>query len=227
MKSRDPFKLAVAGIALLMAATPALAVEGLYAGLQGGVSLPTKTNVEVSANGTTASGDVKIKDGPIGGLVVGYGFANGLQPELELSYLRNKPKDGGGDLRAAAAVGSLYYNFSQHGYYFYLGGGAGVANLRYHADGGGSDNTYQPLYQAGTGVGLAVSRNLLVGVDYRYRGTFDRAKFSFDNQGTPTDARFNVSGSLVTIGLRWSFGGFASSSVAPGYREPVSIVPVQ
>ncbi|GAC1633401.1 MAG: hypothetical protein NVS9B10_28700 [Nevskia sp.] len=227
MKPRDPLKPAAAAIATMLLASPAYAAEGLYVGLQGGVGLPSATRISTTANGTTTSSDAKFKDGPLGGLVLGYGFANGLQPELEASYQRNEPKGRGGDIRAGTATGNLYYNFSQHGYYFYVGGGGGATYVRLHASGGGGDSSYKPVYQAGTGFGLTAARNLLVGIDYRYRGSFERAKFSYVSQGVATETRFNYRGSAVTIGLRWAFGEVAATGSAPGYREPVSIVPLQ
>lgn len=203
--------------------------QGTYIGLVGGVGLLNDTAATVSSGGVATTGTLEFSDGPIGGIVTGYTFANGLRPELEVTYRRNRFDGGGGNVRTASGVASLYYNFSNKGYYFYVGGGGGYANLRAYLDEAGGDTANKAVYSAGTGLGFAATRNLQVGVDYRFTGTFDRPVFTYDVGGAPVDAAFRYRGSVVTIGLRYSFGAIFGGGEGSGVRagdEDVRVVPV-
>ncbi|MDP3294161.1 MAG: outer membrane beta-barrel protein [Nevskia sp.] len=198
-------------LAILALACPVVADEGPYLGLQGGLSKIDSTD---------------IKNGPAGGVVAGYTFANGLRPEVEVSYRRNA-FEGDGDVRAGQAVASLYYNFSRNGYYFYLGGGGGYAQLSAAIGGIGKDKDGTPVYTAGTGIGLAATRQLMVGIDYRYVGTFDDSTFSYTVNDVPLSVDYKYRGSFVSLALRYSFGSARADSF-PVSRpaESVRVVPV-
>lgn len=226
-KSIKPRAIGAAlSVAILALAGPVAADEGLYLGLQGGLSKLYNTDITATADGETASGPISFKNGAAGGVVAGYTFANGLRPELEVSYRRNAV-DGDGDLRAGQAVASLYYNFSRNGYYFYLGGGGGYAKLSAAIDGAGKDKDGTPVYSVGTGFGLAATRQLMVGFDFRHVGTFEDSKFSYSVDGVPLDASFKYRGAFVGLALRYSFGSARADSF-PVSRpvEPVRVVPV-
>lgn len=216
---------AAAVIALLLAA-PAQADQGFYLGAMGGVSLLRDATATVTVDPDTATGPISFGKGPAGGVLAGYSFANGLRPELEFTYRRDRI-DGDGEVRNAQAIGSLYYSFSRNGYYFYLGGGGGYAKLRASLDNFGKDSDGTPVYSGGTGVGVAVTSQLMAGIDYRYAGAFDSSHFSSSVNGTPASVSFRYRGSFVGLALRYSFGSAMADSF-PVYTpyERVRVVPL-
>lgn len=197
---------AIAGIS--MVSTPALAItpDGFYAGAGAGIGRPL------------AVGDDKLGFVPM--LSGGYALANGLRPEVELSYRPNN-KSGTSE-RAAGLMGNLWYDFWQDDYYFYAGGGAGGVRLKVSADGFSGSDT-QAAWQAGLGFGHTVTRQLILGVSYRHLATFDRPKYTISGQSVE-GAHYITSAAMIE--LRYVFGGRASAP-ASSPDAPVRVVPVE
>lgn len=221
-----PIRCAAAALALL--ALSARADQGFYLGGIGGVTLDPDTRITVSdAFGNVDSAKAEFDEGPSGSIVAGYTFASGLRAELEGGYRRSEFSAGGGSTAASQAIASAYYNFSRRGYYFYLGGGGGYANLRLDVDGAKRDDDGTPVYSIGTGFGLPVGKQLMVGVDYRYVGAFDRTNYSYTIDGDAIDASLKYRSHFIGLGLRYSFGSaLADSHPVRQPSEPVSVVPV-
>ena len=134
----------------LLAAMPSQADQGFYLGGIGGVTLdPDATVSFIDEDGGTATDRVSFTEGPAGSFVAGYTFASGLRPELELGYRRSDIDDSEARVETAQATGSLYYNFSRNGYFFYLGGGGGYAKVRLDAGAIGKDDDGSPVYSLG------------------------------------------------------------------------------
>ena len=195
------------GAALICA--PAFAqdepVTGLYVGSAVGAGRPL------------AIGDNK--SGILPTLSAGYAFANGLRPELEISYRYNS-KNGGAE-HATSAMGNLWYDVWQDGYYFYAGGGFGGTRLSASGNGVNGSDTL-PAWQAGLGFGHSITQNLALGVDYRHLAALGKPRY--DIQGQSFDGLHYMT-NAVLIELRYSFGGGWGSPVSVP-EAPVRVVPV-
>lgn len=218
----------LAAAALL--AAPADADQGFYLGAIGGVTLDPDRSIRFTdADGASELQRVNTKVGAAGSAVAGYTFASGLRPELELGYRRTKFDGADGNTAASQAIGSLYYNFSRNGYFFYLGGGGGYANVRLDVGSGlDKDDDGTAVYSLGAGFGLPVGRQLMVGIDYRYVGAFDRSQYQYLVEGAPLDASFRYRSDTVGLSLRYSFGSALADNhpAVRAPREPVQVVPV-
>lgn len=171
----------------------------------------------VGAGRPAAIGDDK--SGILPTLSAGYAFANGLRPELEISYRYNS-KSGGAE-HAASAIGNVWWDVWQDGYYFYAGGGFGATHLSASSNGVNGSDTL-PAWQAGLGFGHSITGNLALGVDYRHLATVDKPRYNF--QGQSFDGPHYMS-NAVLLELRYSFGG-SWSSPASTSEAPVRVVPV-
>lgn len=221
-----PIRCAAAATALL--ALSAHADQGFYIGGMGGATLTPDTRVRVSDNvGNSIESTGFVEPGPAGSIVAGYTFASGVRTELDLGYRRAEFENAGGDYSTSQAIGNVFYNFSRRGYFFYIGGGAGYANVRVDLTDLGKDDDGIAVYSAGTGFGLPVGRNVMVGVDYRYVAGFERNRYSFTVADTPLTGSFRYRSHFVGLGLRYSFGSArADSHPVRQPAEPVSVVPV-
>jgi len=211
-------------------ALPAQADQGYYLGAIGGVTLDPDVRIRLTDdNANTVDTTVQHKAGAAGSIVGGYTFANGLRPELELGYRRTDFDGADGRKSASQVIGSLYYNFSRNGYFFYLGGGAGYANVRLDiSDNLPEDDDGTPVYSLGTGFGVPAGRQLMIGVDYRYVRAFDRTEYQYVADGGPLDASFRYQSHVVGLSLRYSFGSALADNhpAVRAPREPVQVVPV-
>lgn len=214
------------GAALL--AVPAQADQGFYVGAIGGVTLDPDASVRfVDEDGNTESDRVSFKASPAGSVVAGYTFASGLRPELELGYRTADIEGSSAETTASQAIGSIYYNFSRNGYFFYLGGGGGYANVRLDTNVVGKDDDGSAVYSIGTGFGLPVGKQFMVGVDYRYVGAFDRTQYNYDVEGIALAGSFKYRSHFVGLSLRYSFGSaLADSHPVQRLTEPTQVVPV-
>ncbi|MDE0853963.1 MAG: outer membrane beta-barrel protein [Nevskia sp.] len=204
--SSNVLALSIFGIAV--AGAPAFAGDemGLYVGGGVGVGRPL------------AVGDNKLGVLPM--LSVGYTLANGLRPEAEFSYRYNS-KNGFAE-HAASAMGNLWYDFWQDGYYFYAGGGFGATDL--HANSGGvSGSDTLPAWQVGFGFGNALTRHLTLGLDFRHLATLDKPKFTIQGQSVESP-HYMTNAALIE--LRYSFGGRLPDPVF-GSETPVQVVPIR
>jgi len=216
----------LATAALLSA--PAQADQGFYLGAIGGVTLDPDTSVRFAdEDGATVTDTATFDPGPAGSFVAGYTFASGLRPELELGYRQSEVEGSDAKTSASQAIGSLYYNFSRNGYFFYLGGGGGYANVRLDAGALGKDDDGTAVYSVGSGFGLPVGKQFMVGVDYRYVGAFDRTNYNYDVEGVPLSGSFKYRSHFVGLSLRYSFGSaLADSHPVRRPAEPTRVVPV-
>lgn len=197
---------AIAGISMVSAPVLALTPDGVYVGAGAGVGRPL------------AVGDNKL--GFVSMLSGGYAMANGLRPELELSYRPNNKY--GASERAAGLMGNLWYDFWQDDYYFYAGGGAGGVRIKVSVDGFSGSDT-EAAWQAGFGFGHTVTRQLILGVDYRHLGSFNRPRYNIAGQSLE-GAHYMTNAAMIE--LRYVFGGHAAAP-ASSATAPVQVVPLQ
>ncbi|WP_293374589.1 outer membrane beta-barrel protein [Nevskia sp.] len=207
---------------------PAQADQGFYLGAIGGVTLDPDANVRFAdGEGGTATDRAEFETGPAGSFVAGYTFASGLRPELELGYRRAEVSDSDARTETAQGTASLYYNFSRNGYFFYLGGGGGYAQVRLDAGLFGEDDDGTPVYSVGTGFGIPVGKRLMLGVDYRYVGAFDRTNYNYAVEDLTLAGSFKYQSHFVGLSLRVSFGSaLADSHPVQRPVQPVKVVPV-
>lgn len=218
---------ALLAILAFAASLSAQADQGFYLGAIAGASLGPDPRITASdAAGNTATDTVALDVGPAGSVVAGYTFGNGLRAELEGGYRRADVSGGGGDTRTSQVLASAYYNVSRNGYFFYLGGGGGYANVRLGLDGIGRDDDGMPVWTLGSGFGLPVGRQWMVGIDYRYVAAFERGHYGYVVNDEPVAASFRYRSHFVGLGLRYSFGSaLADSHPVRRPSEPVSVVP--
>ncbi len=147
--------------------------------------------------------------GPVGVAGAGWAFGNGLRAELEFGYRHSDAKNitlpGGATAATSTNVSTMSYMVN--GLYDFstgtpwsphLGAGVGVANVRVNNIGHATPFAFQAI----AGIDYAISKNLRVGLDYRFLGT-DALNF---NQGLPLTSRSNYYDHAVLLALRWSFG---------------------
>ncbi|HEX8938196.1 MAG TPA: P44/Msp2 family outer membrane protein [Sphingomicrobium sp.] len=218
----------IVATAVAAIATPALAADGPYVGVEGGVSLPNSTNYDVTlTNGTTGTSTtysdgyhVRYKTGYDADLLAGYKLGL-FRLEAEGGYQRAKVKSLDvssaliTDVGTAAGTTATAANFP-------VGSHIGVTKLMANAlvdsdfggglggyAGGGvgrawarysgaKDNAW--AYQGVAGLRYALSPNVDAGVKYEY---FRTGKLNFDNA-------FAVNGTNFTT---VSKGHFASNNI--------------
>jgi OmpA-OmpF porin, OOP family len=204
--NRNALTFAAAAAAATLAA-PALAA-GPYAGLQAGGNYPRDQDL---GNG---QGMLGFEEGTIGALGFGYGFANGLRPELELTIRDNDTRNPGaapgeGSGNADAYMANLWYDVPALSFAPrlrpYIGAGAGRAKLDYTGvvDAAGTAHSSDAdlfAYQAGAGLGYEVTRNLTLSLGYRYLQT-ERERLTAGGEVS----RYRSDAAL--LGLRYAFGG--------------------
>jgi outer membrane protein OmpA-like peptidoglycan-associated protein len=216
--------LVAAAIAATFAA-PA-AAEGPYAGFAGGGNFPRDQDL---GNG---QGMVGFEEGPLGVFGVGYGFASGLRPELELG-LRDNDTDSPGESsgEVESMMGNLWVDFPAPGFAPrlrpFVGAGAGTAEVDFNGivddfgvrHGGRESVT---AYQAGAGVGYDVRPNLALSLSYRYLQTEpERFTAGGDASRYRSDA--------VLLGLHFGFGSrerpmpVAAAEPAPAPEPQVEV----
>ncbi|MDR3417976.1 MAG: porin family protein [Nevskia sp.] len=218
---RDQHCRLAAGFAAAVLSLPAFADEstGFYLSSLAGASRPGGQNATVNVNNVgSASGNLQLGTGFVFAQTGGYAFANGLRPELEISNRHNSGNTVGEN--GLTVMGNLWYQIDQNGYFFYVGGGFGDAELHASTQGNSaSDNG--PAWQLGTGFGFAVTPHWAVSVDYRHLETLDRSTFNFQGGNLQTGYSSNAG----MIGLRYYFGGkLADAAIMP--VDPVKVVPL-
>lgn len=208
-----------------------------------GYEPPLIIGITPPADGETIS-RVGFDTGYIGGLTAGYAFG-ALRPELELAYRSNEVKnqkdrdvittelapatEKGDSVNAKTAMANLWFDLlgAESSFRPYIGGGAGVAGVRFRKasfDGEalGSDDDTIGAWQAGAGLGFALTPKLVLSLDYRYLRGFKRAEYDFD-RGTAGSTKAHYQTDAALLGLRYSFGG--EEAPAPAPVEPVAVVP--
>ena len=196
----------VAAAAFIVMPAFAGSEEGLYVGAAAGTGRPY------------AAGDNVL--GPAAAVTVGYTLSSGLRPELELSYRRNSQQ--GAAERGLTGMGNLWYELWSRGYYIYAGGGGGGTRLKATLNGTGSSDTLG-CWQAGLGLGAALTRHLTMGIDLRHLSSFDKPSFHADGENL-IGAHYIHNSAMLEF--RYSFGGrLPDPAMMPD--EPVRVIPVE
>lgn len=105
--------------------------------------------------------------------------------------------DGRGSARLTSAMGNILFDFGSGGWRGYVGGGFGMARVKYSAfnsagTAGFADTDDVGAWQGIAGVGREITPNLELGLKYRY---FHTLSMHFDNDSTV--APFNVHGARL------------------------------
>jgi len=229
-------KLLMAATASVALAAPALAAaDGPYVGIEGGVTFPRNSDLDVILNNTTTYSNgykVDYKDGYDVDAIVGYKLGP-VRLEGEAGYKRAKVKSLGvstpliTDVGTAAGTTATAGDFSvgNHigiktlmanalldgnfggGFGGYVGGGAGQA---WASQAGDSDNAW--AYQGIAGLRYALTPNLDAGVKYRY---FRTGSLNFNDAFTvnavpfTTETSGHYSSHSVLASLVYNFNGRA------------------
>ena len=196
------------GAGAVSAQTP----PGPYVNLGVGANYLQGLSVTGPAFGT---GSLNYNVGPVGVAAAGWALGNGLRAELEFGYRHSDAKSATltSNVSTMSYMVNGLYDFSTGTPWSpHLGAGVGVANVRVNNIGHVSPFAFQAI----AGIDYAISRNLRVGVDYRFLGT-DSLNF---NKGLPLTSRSNYYDHAVLLALRWSFG--APSPPPPRQPSPRS-----
>ncbi len=190
---------------------------GPYVGIEAGLGTRLGENINLNS----PQGKAKFHDGFVEGLTVGYALPGHLRPELELDYRRNTLKQQDAAQSAFTAMGNFWYDFEEHASYFYLGGGVGLAHVKFTVrQQDGSDNLF--AYQLGVGAGYLLSHQLAIGVDYRYLSTPMHGDFDIGNSTLHSHFRAQA----IMLGLRYNFGVFWDPLNPYSQQRPVRVVPL-
>ena len=180
-------KLAIAlALASTALATPAVARDNnWYVGVEGGLMIVEDSDFDSSSTfrGVTRNDTVVIdhKRGIDLDLIGGYDFG-AVRAEAEAGYKRASldrinegnrgDQDADGSVRVYSAMANLLLDFGDDdNLNGYVGGGLGLASVRYDIDfvgGSGRDSDRSVAFQAIAGVRYPVSYNLDLGLKYRY-----------------------------------------------------------
>jgi opacity protein-like surface antigen len=231
----------LAATAAALAGPAFAAANGPYVGIEGGVTFPRTTDLDIILNNTTTYNngeEAKFKDGFDVDAIAGYKLGP-IRLEGEAGYKRAKLKSLGvstrliTDVSTAAGATATAADFSggNHigiktlmanalldgnfggGFGGYAGGGAGRAWANYSGD---SDNAW--AFQGIAGLRYALSSNIDAGLKYRY---FHTAKLGFDDafavNSVPftTTAKGNYDSHSLLASLVYNFDGRARSEPIP------------
>jgi opacity protein-like surface antigen len=231
----------LAATAAALAGPAFAAANGPYVGIEGGVTFPRTTDLDIILNDTTAYNNgeqAKFKTGFDVDAIAGYKLGP-IRLEGEAGYKRAKLKSLGvstpliTDVGTAAGTTATAADFSagNHigiktlmanalldgnfggGFGGYAGGGAGRAWANYS---GSSDDAW--AFQGIAGLRYALSSNVDAGLKYRY---FHTAKLGFDDAFTvnsvpfTTTARGNYDSHSLLASLVYNFNGTARPAPIP------------
>jgi opacity protein-like surface antigen len=216
------------GACLLCAGAPlAFAVEadgthparGFYIGAGGGLSWPTKMDVNVSnipGPVPNQSGKISFDPGYVLSAFGGYKWRNGLRGELEVSYRGSTVAhfagfEGGGRANVVSGMANVLYDIdtafdSAFGIAPYVGAGAGISHEDWHDIHGIptlapiSRNSTMFQWQLIGGVSLPVSSRATAFAEYRY------TNWNKDNVPGPSGSMIglqNQQSHNVLLGIRF------------------------
>ena len=231
-----------------LCASPALARDGAgYFGIEGGVMIPRDTKISIFDNAGTRIGDdflrINHKSGWDGDLIAGYDFGT-VRAEVELGHKRagiekldvDSPLvavsdgtfDGDGRVKATSLMGNVLLDFgNEDGVSFYVGGGLGLARVRYRLETEGAANDLDLRFndralagQIVAGVRTMVSDGLDIGLKYRYFQTrkleFQRGDDDFVDEARGRFASHSLLASLIfNLGVRAPAPVIAPPVMAP------------
>jgi len=189
-------KLAIAmALASTALATPAVARDNSwYVGVEGGLMIVEDGDFDSTYTfGGITRDEVFSIDHKVGvdlDLIGGYDFGS-IRVEAEAGYKRasidtinegtGNDQDADGSVRVFSAMGNLLFDFGDDdGMSGYIGGGIGLASVRYDLDfdgDSGRDSDRSIAYQGIAGVRFPISYNAEVGLKYRY---FVAPKLNYD-----------------------------------------------
>ncbi len=235
-------KLAIAlALATTALATPAVAADHTwYAGVEGGGLLVEDStfDAQTTFRGVTTNfnNNFKIdhKKGYDLDLIGGYDFGM-FRAEVEAGYKRASlsrlaftPNGGGfsqndisGSVRAYSVMGNLLLDFGpEDGWNGYVGGGAGLANVRYKINsltGSGSDSDRSVAFQGIAGIRKSISDNIDLGLKYRY---FVAPRLDYNIDLGSTSTKFKSHSLMASL-----IFNFAPPPPPPIVVEPVAPPP--
>ena len=222
-------KLAIAmALASTALATPAVARDNSwYVGVEGGLMIVEDGDFDATAliGGRTVSDAVAIdhKTGVDVDLIGGYDFG-AIRAEVEAGYKRASLDqidqgdgivDVDGSVRVLSVMANVLLDFGDDDWNGYVGGGVGLANVRYDIDfnsggfGSGRDTDRSFAYQGIAGVRKALTYNLDLGLKYRY---FVAPKLNYDIQFGDVSGRYKSHSLLAS--LIYNFGAPAVDPAA-------------
>ena len=181
-----------------------------YVGIAGGANFAN----DMGISGTGIAADAELDTGLVGMGALGFGLANGLRFELELSYRQNDIDNvsgttaGSGDVSARAVMGNLFYDFHNSSPLTpYLGAGIGYSQISVNRAQGAAflldDDDDGFAFQGVSGLSYDLSNSLQLFADYRYFSAVEDLRVTA-NTGTRVDAEY--ASHTVMAGLRWVFG---------------------
>ncbi len=211
-------KLAIAmALASTALAAPAVARDqSFYVGIEGGVMLVEDTDFDVDDFQDAVT--IDHKKGFDVDVLGGYDFGL-FRVEGELGYKRasvdeiiissNLGGDGDiesdGSVRVLSAMANALLDFGDDdGWAGFVGGGVGIANVRYRLNftdpanvgGSGRDNDRSFAYQGIAGVRKSISNNIDLGLKYRY---FVAPKLDFDIVDGESSSRYKSHSLLASL----------------------------
>ena len=231
-----------------LCASPALARDGAgYFGIEGGVLIPRDTRISIYDDAGNRIGDdflrVNHKSGWDADLIAGYDFG-AVRAEVELGHKRAGVEkievesplaavddgefDGDGRVKATSLMANVLLDFgNEDGVSFFVGGGLGLARVRYHV---ASDEAASDLNlrlsdralagQVIAGVRTMVSEGLDIGLKYRYFQT-RKLNFGLGDGDFVDEARGRFASHSLLASVIFNFGAPPAAIVAP----PVVVAP--
>lgn len=233
----------------------AQAGEGYYFGVEAGINYLDDQNLRLYydevrprfENGTSVAA-VDYDDDWMGGLLFGYSFSNGLRPELSIAYHTNDvdgvllPSDllglEGGDadvVNGKEVASSLFANlwwdlFPSRLFHPYLGGGVGglyieAKDFGYDGNQLNSDSDAVFAYQLGAGIGLDLSPQWTLSIDYR-RVWGEEGEYNFVDDSLVSRVHFDYDTETAMLSLRYYFAKREPEAppAPPPPPEPVRVV---
>lgn len=237
--------------AALAQSSGALAGDGLYFGLQGGVNQVDEQTLRIQnadfglvplgpdfANGTRIS-RIDYDNGWLAGLVMGYAFRSGLRLELDLARRENdadrqRDINGGvggsnrnGEVSADTAMANIWLDlFKSRSIHPYIGGGYGGVRIElddpaFRQTDLRKDRDTVGGYQAGAGIGFDLSPHWTLSLDYRYLSSED-ATLKVFNAGSSSRVETDYTAQTAMATLRYYF---SADEPAPPPPPPVAEAP--
>jgi outer membrane protein OmpA-like peptidoglycan-associated protein len=203
-----------AALAATLATGAAAGAEGPYGGVDGGGNY---------SRDATYAGDSSYDDGTIGAVGLGYRFASGFRPELELAYRENgQSTPSSPESEAQTVMANLWYDlrlpFLAPSVSPHVGLGAGTADVSFAGIPGapGIVDERVAAYQAGVGVGWDATPQLAFSLGYRY--------LESESMQVAPGLATRYRSDAVLAGLRFAFGqrGWrraAAAEAAPAQAE--------
>lgn len=228
--------IAAVGLATLSYGSAGAAPQGPFIGIMGGANFAGEEDV----SGALINRSVDTDTGWAAVPSIGYRHSSGIRTELELGYRKNDvdsisgASNSSGEIKAKSVMLNLLYDVKTNGRFSpYIGGGVGIANVRYDnvnpvGIGGITDKDDVFAYQGMAGLSYAVNDAVELAAEYRYFATRDPDLRT--SAGLAVESKYETHAALV--GLRWNFGAPASPeaprpAAQPMAEEPTPPAPVE